>query len=151
MKALLLLPLLLAGCVSQRTYTDAHPGGIPILTEIYPTPDGSTVLELRGLFSGSDTVFVQVFHDGEELTPEREVRIYSWALTLGEYDYYDIKFTDEQGRVKYLSIHELCDGVIEYVPEIIIDFDRTGNLLLFKPSDGKPDFLQLDAGLSRRK
>lgn len=120
----------------------------PILTDQYPSPDGSRTLELRGLFAGADTVLVQVYHDSDLLA--EEVRIYTWALALGTHDWYVVKFTDGQRRVKYLYILELADEVIEYVPEITIDFDRRANLLLLKPASGKPDFLQFDVGLARK-
>lgn len=121
----------------------------PIITDQYPSPDGGRTLELRGLFAGADTVLVQVYHDSDLLA--EEVRIYTWALALGTHDWYVIKFTAAGHRVKYLYILELADGVIEYVPEITIDFDREANLLLLKPASGKPDFLQYDVGLARKR
>lgn len=141
MKTLLCLLLLCLPLLS-------HAQGTPILTETYPSPDGSRTLDMRGLFENADTVLVQVYHDGDLI--HEDVRIYTWAITLGEYQYYTLKFTDEKHRVKYLYIIELGDNVIEYVGEIIINFKREGNLLLLKPSDGKPDFMQIDVGLSRQ-
>jgi len=144
-----LLPLaLLCACATPRRINGPGPGPIPLITDLYPSPDGTRSLELRGLFVGADTVLVQVYHDSDVLY--EDVRTHTWSLTLGTYDWYSIKFTAQGGSEKYLHIHELCDGAIEYVPEIVIDFNRTGNLILYKPSDGKPDFLQLDVGLSRR-
>lgn len=136
----LLLPLLLPFCARAQS--------IPLITNVYPSPDGTSTLELRGLFHDADTVLVQVYHDSDVIT--EEVRIYTWAIALGQYPWYVLKFTADHQRVKYLYIFELNSSGIEYVPEITIDFAREGNLLLYKPSDGKPDFLQFDVGLSRK-
>ena len=145
----LLLALLLA------TAHRALPQHIPLITDIYPGPPGQRTLELRGLFADADTVLLQVYHDSDLIA---EVPCaHTWNITLGEYDWYILKFTAPPGRknathrVKYLGIFELNSEGIEYVPEILIEFGREGDLLLVKPSDGKPDFIQIDVGLSRSR
>ncbi len=108
---------------------------------------GERTLQLGGLFQGADTVLVQVYHDGRELSAEPQVGTFS--LTLGEFDYYVVKFTDGQRRVKRLYIVELSDDMVEFYPPLEIDFDRVGNMLLLKRSTGKPDWQEFDVGLSR--
>lgn len=139
--ALLAAALLLA--------TLARPQFIPVITEQEPSPDGTSTLHLQGFFREADSVYVQVYHDSDVIT--EEVRFYTWALTLGTYPWYCIKFTDARGRVKYLWVLELSSAHIEFVPPIEIDFGRNGDLLLVKQSDGKPDFLMIDVGLGRKR
>jgi len=132
----------------------ANAQNIPLLTDLYPA-QGHRALELRGLFADADSVLLQVYHDSDLIT-ETPCE-HTWSLTLGNHDWYILKFTappnhkNGSPRVKYLGIFELNSQGIEYVPEIIIDFSREGNMLLIKPSDGKPDFLQMDVGLSRKR
>jgi hypothetical protein len=106
-------------------------------------------LLLTGLFSGADSVYVQVYHDGEELTSS--VEIGTFTLTLGTFDYYVVKFTDARRRTKRLYIVELSDDMVEFFPPLEIDFDRTGNILLLKQSTGKPDWQEFDVGMSRKR
>jgi hypothetical protein len=106
-------------------------------------------LLLTGLFSGADSVYVQVYHDGEELTSS--VEFGTFTLTLGTFDYYVVKFTDARRRVKRLYIMELSDDMVEFFPPLEIDFDRTGNILLLKQSTGKPDWQEFDVGMSRKR
>ena len=141
-----ILPLLLLVACTTPAPLVQQP---PVITETEPSPDGTRSLHLQGFFRDADTVFMQVYHDGDVLA--EEVRLFTWALTLGEHPWYVVKFTDTMHRVKYLSVFELSDRTIEFVPPIEIDFDRTGNILLVKPSDGKPDFLQIDVGMSRKR
>jgi hypothetical protein len=111
--------------------------------------EGERSLLLTGLFSGADSVYVQVYHDGEELTSS--VEFGTFTLTLGTFDYYVVKFTDARRRVKRLYIMELSDDMVEFFPPIEIDFDRTGNILLLKQSTGKPDWQEFDVGMSRKR
>lgn len=105
-------------------------------------------LQIGGYFTGEDSAYVQVYHDGKEL--KEEFRVHTWELSLGMYEHYVIKFTDPQGRVKRLYIIELSDDLLEFVVPLEIDFDVVGNLLLVKQRDGKPDFLEFDVGMSRK-
>lgn len=136
---LLFLPLLLATSASAQTLLE---------TTVEPRP-GQCILDVRGIFRGSDTVLVQVYHDSDVLA--EEVRIYNWAITLMDNAYYVIKFTDEQDRVKYLYILELSDDQIEFIPPIEVDFNVAGNLVLIKPRDRQPDFMLFDVGMSRNR
>ena len=111
--------------------------------------EGERSLVLNGIFSGADSVYVQVYHDGEELTSSVELGTFS--LTLGTYDYYVVKFTDAQRRVKRLYIVELSDDMVEFFPPLEVDFDRVGNILLLKQSTGKPDWQEFDVGMSRKR
>lgn len=110
---------------------------------------GERTLQLTGLFQGADTVLVQVYHDGEVLSDQVAVRTFS--LTLGTFDYYVIKFTTADRRTKRVYILELSDDMVEFYPPIEVDFDRTGNLVLIKQSSGKPDWLEYDVGMSRKR
>ena len=111
--------------------------------------EGQRCLVLNGIFSGADSAYVQVYHDADELTSSVEVNTFS--LTLGTYDHYIIKFTDQQRRVKYVYLIELSDNLTEFIPPIEVDFDRTGNIVLLKQSTGKPDFQEFDVGMSRKR
>jgi hypothetical protein len=111
--------------------------------------EGERSLVINGLFSGADSVYVQVYHDGEELTSS--VEFGTFTLTLGTFDYYVVKFTDARRRVKRLYIVELSDDMVEFFPPLEIDFDRTGNILLLKQSTGKPDWQEFDVGMSRKR
>ncbi len=110
---------------------------------------GERRLVLQGTFADADTALVQVYHDGDELHSEVYAR--TWSLTLGGQDQYWIKFTDGQGRVKRIAIHELSDDLVEFYPVIEVDFERIGNLVLIKQSTGKPDWQEFDVGLSRKR
>lgn len=136
---LLFLPLLLALNTNAQT----------LLETTVESRKGERVLEVHGFFRGADTVLVQVYHDGEELTLES--RIYTWAFRFGEFEHYIIKFTAGPGRVKYLYILELSDDQIEFVPPIEVDFNVAGNLVLVKPRDRQPDFMLFDVGMSRNQ
>jgi|GEM_PF-6799824 hypothetical protein len=110
---------------------------------------GERKLVLTGILTGADTAYLQVYHDGDELLDE--VVAGTWHLELGAYTTYELKFTDMLGRVKRLSVHELSDDMVEFYPPLEVDFDRQGNLVLLKPSNGKPDWLEYDVGLSRKR
>ena len=110
---------------------------------------GERVLNVQGFFRDADTVLVQVYHDGDVLA--EEVRIFTWAFTLGAFESYTLKFTDGRHRVKRLYILELSDDQVEFVPPIEVDFDVPGNLVLIKERDRQPDFLLYNVGMSRKK
>jgi hypothetical protein len=133
--ALLLLPGLAPGQDLTRTVSERRPG--------------VRSLTLSGIFTGSDTAYMQVYHDGEEL--HSDVYVGTWTITLGACQWYMIKFTDGKGRVKRLAVHELSDDMVEFFPPIEIDFDREGNMVLIKQSHGKPDWVEYDVGLSRKR
>lgn len=133
----LLLALLVACTPTQRT----------VLTETQHAP-GQRALHLSGLFQDADSVYVQVYSDGQPVG--EDVFVGTFQLTLSAYDDYVIVFTDARGRVKRVSIHELSDDLIEFYPPLEIDFGRTGNLVLIKQSTGKPDFQEIDVGMSRQ-
>jgi len=120
-----------------------------LITEVQRTP-GVRQLHLQGLFTdaGTDSVQLELFHDGDILY--RDSYLGSWSLELGTFDYYTVLFTDGQGRQKRLHVMELSDDQIEFVPPIEVDFSVRGNLLLLKPRDRKPDFTMYDTGTSRR-
>lgn len=114
------------------------------------TPDfSSRRLNISGTFIGADTVYIQVYHEGNEITSD--VAIMTFSITLGEFTTYLIKFTDSNHRVKTVAIHELGDGLIEFYPPLEIDFNRVGNLLLIKPSARKPYYIEYDVGMGRSK
>jgi hypothetical protein len=138
MKHLLLLLLLCCATHGQAQML--------LITEVEHR-NGERQLNLQGFFRDTDTAYVQVYHDGELV--HEEVRIYTWALSLGTYENYTIKFTDQFHRVKRLYVIELSDNQIEFVPPIELDFGTAGNLVLLKQRDGKPDFLLFDVGMSR--
>lgn len=133
--ALLLLPGLLPAQDLTRTVSERRPG--------------ERGLYLTGVFSGSDSAYVQVYHDGRELLAE--VMVHTWHLQLGGQEWYMVKFTDTRGRVKRLAVHELSDDLLEWYPPIEIDFDREGSLVLVKQSHGKPDWVEYDVGMSKRR
>jgi hypothetical protein len=137
MKALLLTILLLPALAPAqdiaRTVSERKPG--------------ARALVLNGSFAGSDSAYVQVYHDGKEIFADFFVG--TWTLTFSSHDYYNIKFTDSKGRVKRIAIHELSDDLIEFYPPIEVDFDRLGNIVLIKQSQGKPDWIEYDVGMSR--
>ena len=131
----LLLPVTIAAQDITRTVNERKPG--------------ARTLVLGGIFTGSDSAYVQVYHDGKELFSDFFVG--TWTFTLGTHDWYMIKFTDARGRVKRIAIHELSDDMVEFYPPVEIDFDRMGNMVLIKQSHGKPDWLEFDVGMSRRR
>lgn len=137
MKALLLAGLLCAGMLPAQDLTRT-------VSERKP---GQRTLVLSGIFAGSDSAYAQVYHDGREIFAD--MFIGTWNFTLGGQDYYNIKFTDSQGRVKRIAVHELSDDLVEFYPPIEVDFDRLGNIVLIKQSHGKPDWMEYDVGLSR--
>jgi hypothetical protein len=137
MKTLLLSLLLLPGLAPAqdmaRTLSERRPG--------------QRSLTLTGMFSGCDSAYVQLYHDGRELHADMYVGTFS--ITLSQHDYYNIKFTDTHGRVKRIAVHELSDGMVEFYIPLEIDFEREGNLVLLKQSHGKPDWMEYDVGMSR--
>lgn len=137
MKALLLAFLLLAPELYAqdvaRTVSDRRPG--------------QRSLTLTGIFSGSDSAYVQLYHDGKEL--HAAMYVHTFTITLSEHDYYNLKFTDTKGRVKRIAIHELSDDMVEFYIPFEVDFDREGNVVLIKQSHGKPDWIEYDVGMSR--
>lgn len=110
---------------------------------------GERTLQLTGLFVGCDTALVQVYHDGEVLNEEVAIRTFS--MSLGTFDYYVVKFTSADRRVKRVYILELSDDMVEFYPPIEVDFDRIGNIVLLKQSTGKPDWQEFDVGMSRKR
>ncbi len=113
------------------------------------TSSGERRLHLSGTFVGSDTAYIQIYHEGIEVTSD--IAIMTFTLSLGEYTTYLVKFTDTKKRVKTISIHELGDGLIEFYPPFEIDFNRVGNLLLIKSSAKKPHYVEYDVGMGRSK
>lgn len=139
MRTLLPFLLLLAACAAhERT----------VVTETEHTP-GVRALHLTGMVHDADSVYLQVYHDGEAVYDE--VFGTTFSVTLQSYDDYVLTFTDARGRVKRVSIHELSDDLIEFYPPLEIDFNRVGNLVLVKPSCGKPGFEEIDVGMSRER
>lgn len=139
MKALLSALILLATTVASAQTL--------ILTEARHAP-GQRILMVNGSFLDADSVYLQVYHDGDELYSEP---VYvTWQLTLGEFEHYDLKFTDEQGRVKRISFHELSDNQIEDFPPIEVDFTTAGNVVYIKQRTGKLDWFEYDVGMSRK-
>lgn len=110
--------------------------------------EGERKFVVTGVFTGADTVLVQVYHDGKELHSEAYAG--TFMLEFGTYRYYVVKFTDVLLRVKYLYILELSDDLIEFYPPIEIDFERQGNMALIKPTNQKPDWQEFDVGLGRK-
>lgn len=135
----LLLPLLLAACTHAQDITRTTTERI----------HGRRELMMTGLFVDADTVLVQVYHDGKELLSEPFTNTFS--LALGTFTSYEIKFTDTRHRVKRLSLHELSDDMLEFYPPIEVDFSRQGNMVLIKQSNGKPDWIEFDVGLGRKR
>lgn len=136
MKALLfalLLPALLPAQDLTRTVSERKPG--------------QRSLVLSGTFVGADSAYAQVYHDGKEVYADTFVG--TWHFTFGTHDHYQIKFTDTEGRVKRIAIHELSDDMVEFYPPIEVDFERLGNIVLIKQSHGKPDWVEYDVGMSR--
>lgn len=129
----LLLPMALPAQTTVETLSERTPG--------------QRQLVLAGILSGSDSAYVQVYHDGEELMAD--VFVTTWTLTLASFDWYVIKFTDGRHRVKLLFVAELSDDLTEFYPPIEIDFDREGDLALIKKSHRKPQWLEIDVGMSR--
>lgn len=121
---------------------------VPVFTESERAP-GRRALQLHGFFQDADSAYMQVYHDGEAIYDE--VFGNTFQVTLQSYDDYTITFTDARQRVKRISIHELSDDMIEFYPPLEIDFSREGNLVLIKASNGKPDFLEFDVGMSRKR
>lgn len=138
MRALLIIALLATCTASAQDWTRTTAERV----------EGERKLVLTGTFTGADSAYVQVYHDGKELFADVFFR--TWTLTLGEYTSYNLKFTDTAGAVKRLAIHELSDDMVEFYPPMEIDFLRTGNMVLIKPSTGKPDWMEFDVGLSRK-
>lgn len=110
--------------------------------------EGERKLVITGVFTGADTVLIQIYHDGKEL--HSDVYAGTFMLEFGTYRYYVVKFTDAQLRVKYLYILELSDDLVEFYPPVEIDFDRQGNMALIKPTNQKPDWQEFDVGLGRK-
>lgn len=139
MKALLLTMLLLPGLLPAqdrtRTLSDRRPGVRNFV--------------LTGTFQDADTAYLQLYHDGREL--HAEVYTHTFSLTLGEHDWYMVKLTDTRGRVKRIAIHEISDDMVEFYLPVEVDFGRAGNLVLIKQSVGKPDWMEFDVGLSRKR
>lgn len=139
MKPLLLfLPLFLSLNTSAQT----------LLETDVESRKGVRKLHVQGFFRGADTVFAQVYHDGDALCDTILVRM--WSFDLGAHESYSLKFTDGAHRVKRLYILELSDDQLEFVPPIEVDFDVPGNLVLIKPRDRQPDFMLFDVGMSRQ-
>ncbi len=126
-----------AGWAQERTYTEPQ------------RMVGERSLVLTGSFQGTDTALVQVYHDGMELSAEPFVR--TWALTLGTYEYYVVKFSTSDHRVKRLYIMELGDDMVEFYPPIDVDFDVAGNLVIIKQRTGKANWQEFDVGMSRKR
>lgn len=139
MKPIALLLILLTACVPTQRM---------LLTDTQHRP-GERSLVLTGLLQDADSAYIQVYHDGQEVGDQHAVG--SFTLTLGAHTYYLIKLTDPHGRVKRIALHELSDDMIEFLPPIEVDFGTTGNLVLIKQRDGKPDWLEIDVGMSRRE
>lgn len=110
--------------------------------------EGERRLVLSGTIAGADSAYLQVYHDGDELYENVIGR--TWMLELGAHADYGLKFTDGQGRVKRIALHELSDDMVEFYPPIEVDFDRVGNLVLIKQSTGKPDWQEFDVGMSKK-
>jgi len=146
MKKLLLLCLVLSSCSSMR-YVEQH--GVYVETQSTRTYDGTRALVLTGTFVNVDSVFVQVYHDGEPTA--ENVAHKTFTITLKEFDTYEIKFTDADRRVKRISIQELADGWIEFYPSIEMDFELSGNLALVKTNVLRPDFIEFDTGIGRKR
>lgn len=111
--------------------------------------EGQRTLKLTGILVGVDSAYLQLYHDGDALL--ETVVVNTWDLTLGTFDYYVAVFTDQRGREKRIYIIELSDDLVEFYPPVEVDFDRRGNLLLLKQSDGKPHWQEFDTGLSRKR
>lgn len=111
--------------------------------------EGQRTLKLTGILVGTDSAYLQLYHDGDALL--ETVVVNTWDLTLGTFDYYVAVFTDGRGREKRIYIIELSDDLVEFYPPVEVDFDRRGNLLLLKQSDGKPHWQEFDTGLSRKR
>lgn len=142
MYAPLLLSLALAGAPA--------PAGAQVLLETdAQRREGQRQLHLQGVFTDADSVLVQVYHDSDVLL--EEVQYHGWSLTLGAYESYWVKFTDEQQRVKRLFIGELSDDQVELVQAIEVDFSVVGNLAMLKERDRQPDFLLFNIGTSRKR
>lgn len=122
---------------------------IPFITEAIESGDGSRSLHLRGTFKAADSVFVQVYHDDDALYGEPAYGF--WELTLSEYNWYAIKFTNTRKQVKYLWVMELSDDQHEFVDPIVVDFNRDCNLILRKTSNRRPDFMLEETGLGRER
>lgn len=135
------LPLLLCLALQVGAQT-------PIITDT-ERREGERALHLNGLFSGADTVYMQVYHDGDLL--HDTVCINTWQVALHTHDYYILKFTDRWQRTKRIHFVELSDDQLEFFPPIEIDFDARGNAVYIKQRDRKPDWIEYDVGLSRKR
>lgn len=109
--------------------------------------EGRQRLQVSGKFIESDTVFVQVYHDGKELSSGLFVS--SFTVVVDNADYCILKFTDRLRRVKRVSFFEISDDMVEFVPPFEVNFKRAGNLVYVKTSVGRPDFQEFDTGTSR--
>lgn len=149
MKSLLYIcvALMLTQCVSQRSFYEGQDWVWVETVHRRTLPGEERQLVLSGSFVGADTVYIQMYHDGELITDNFKVG--TFTITLSEFDTYEIKFTDTQKRVKRISVHELGDNMIEFYPPREIDFERVGNIVLIKPDAKRYDFAELDAGDNR--
>ncbi len=110
---------------------------------------GEERLFLTGKFLDADTVYIQVYHDGENAV-DPIVAYGTFHMELGEFAQYEIVFTDTYNREKRISIHELGDRLIEWYPPMEIDFDRLGNYILIKPDAKLPQYAEIHVGMSRK-
>lgn len=132
---LLLLPALASAQVPMEVVADRRPG--------------ERSLMITGMLTGADSAYLQVYHDEMEL--HADIYVHTFSITLGTYDWYMLRFTDPDGRVKRVAIHGISDDMVQFLPPIEVDFDREGDLVLVQPSARKPMWLELDTRLSRRR
>lgn len=137
----------IAGAGLLLVFMSCGPSQRIVITEADHAP-GKRSLLLNILVHDADSVYVRVYSDGERLLDD--VYGSSFQLQLGTYVDYQVLISDGE-RTKRLSIHELSDDMVEVYPLLEVDMNRTGNLLLIKPSSGKYGWIEMDVGMSRRK
>ena len=122
-------------------------GGAYLESHSNRTDDGSRALILSGTFVNADSVYIQIYHEGELTKESTAYKVFT--ITLREFNTYDIKFTDINHRSKSIYIRELADVWEEFVPAFEIDFDVVGNITLVKTNVRRPNFIEFETGLGR--
>lgn len=139
MRHFVAIALLATACTVQQP--------LPLATEFEHAP-GQRALLLNLVVHDADSVGVTIICDGERIHEDRYGS--SFQLKLGACEDYQILMRAGD-RLKRLSIHELSDDLVEVLPMLEVDMDRTGNLVLVKPSNGKDGFELIDVGMSRER